>query len=287
METGVVGNTSNVGLNSRDIETRPAVVGSVGKVELTPETKDDSVGGARNGGAGGVTDETTLGVGVDSDVGLGVGGDGNGQGERGTKETSEKTFLVALVPEDNIVVLGDLGSVESDGVVVLAQVALGDLNDVGAIGDSVVSAVGGSRARGGGGSTEAGSSGGLGAGGVSSGIHDGVGDMGGFLDSGGSSGGRSSRGSGAGGGRAGVGVLPGDSLAVNHGSDPVADSALMVLMAAFVTVGTGDSTAGSESRQQGDRVLELHFDVMICVCFVEDLSRRLRNRKSKRRWKAI
>lgn len=265
-KTRVIGDTSNVGLNSRDIETRPAAVGSVAKVELTPVTKNDSIDGARKGGAGGVADETTLGVGVDGDVGLGVGGDGDGQGKRGTEETGEKTFVIALVPEDDIVVLVDLGSIKSDGVVVLAQVALGDLNNVGAIRDSVVSAVGGTRAGGGGGSTEAGSSGGLGTGGAGSGINDGVGDLGGFLDSGGSSGSSSSsRGSIAGGGRAGVGVLPGDGLAVNHGSDPVADSALMVLMAAFVTVGTSNSTAGSESRQQDDRVLELHCDVVICV----------------------
>jgi hypothetical protein len=40
----------------------------------------------------------------------------------------------------------------------------------------------------------------------------------------------------------------------------------MVLMTAFVTVGTGNGTAGSESRQQDEGVLELHCDVLFLLC---------------------
>lgn len=279
LQTREVGLTSVLGLDSRDIETRPGRVGAVGEVEFTPVTKNTAVRVAGNVLRSRDGDETTLGVGVDGDVRGATSGNGQAQGEGGGVEASEGVVRTALVPEDNLVVLGDAAAVQGDGVVVRRQGVLGDLDHVGAVWVAEVTAVGVAGADRVGLATEASressTSGGRasGSGGGRNGSAAG-GDRGGssdvvLLDSG--------RSNVVGSGslsRASVGVLPGNGLAVDHGNNFVADSTSRVLVTALMAMGTGDSAAGGEGRQEKEGVLDLHVDVCCLLFLVYNLSKR-------------
>jgi hypothetical protein len=157
------GETGILSLNGRDIETRPAVVGSGAKVKLTPGggVGTRAASGDRGALRGG---PATLGIGIESVV-LGSTGRKSKSLASVAIEAVHLAILAILVPDNNGPVIGVVAR-ELNYVLVVAGVGLGNLNDVATVGVADVTDVGIAAAGGAGASTEAG-------GGVAAGRRDG------------------------------------------------------------------------------------------------------------------
>lgn len=138
--------------NSRDIETRPAVVDSGAEIELTPGggVATVGVGGDRASGSG----ETTVGVLIEGDIRGSTGGEGEGL-DGVTEPAIHLAVGTVLVPDCDGPVLG-IGALELYHVLVLAGIGGRDLDDVAAVGIADVAGVGVAATAGAGGTAEAG-----------------------------------------------------------------------------------------------------------------------------------
>ena len=128
-----------LGLDSRDIESGPAVVGARTKVELTPGGSVGTVAVGRDSGTLSGS-PATLGVGIESNV----AGLTRGEGEvhAGIAVPSvHSTVRAVLVPDNNGPVLGVV-TLELNNVLVGAGAGLADLDDVATVGVADVTLVG-------------------------------------------------------------------------------------------------------------------------------------------------
>jgi len=145
--------TSVLDLNSRDIEARPAVVGSGAEVELAPGGSVATGRISRDSGALS-SGPATLGVIGESDVDRRAGG--KSEGVAGVAVPAvHLAILAVLVPDSDGPVVG-AGALELGNVLVLAGIRGGDLNDVAAVGVADVARVGHVATGGTGAATEAG-----------------------------------------------------------------------------------------------------------------------------------
>lgn len=278
-----------LGLDGGDIPAGPGVavgqvtaVLAVAEVELTPGAgvATHLVGGEL-GALGGTP--ATLGVAVEGNV-LGLAGvDGQGEGGAAAVPSVDAAVRADLVPEDHGPGVLD-ATVNGNHVAVVAGVGLGHLLDVATPGaadvalveDVVLVVVQGARAEtltrelAAGGVVmpvaAAAASGSRGRGrGRGRGRLAGSGDGSDGHDLGGTAlslegRGGSRLGGSSGGGSAGPLVGPGDHLAVHLDLDQVTETTLLdgVSMATLVAVQTGSGRAGGQSREEENRILELH-----------------------------
>lgn len=140
-----------LGLDSGDVEARPARVGSRAEVKFTPCRSIAAVAVGGDGALGG--SPATLGVGIEGVV---LGGTG-GECEAVAGITIPAVHLAIgtnLVPDHDLPILG-VRALELHDILVAAGLGAGDLNDIATIGATNVADVSITRARRVGGSTEA------------------------------------------------------------------------------------------------------------------------------------